>query len=105
MKNTFALKLLSLALALTMLSSCFVFLPASAIDIEEEPLPDFLWELDFNKMSSIDDNMGNSQYTIESKNLTLGEAHGKKALGITDNNGTYFINDVGNILDDYDTFP
>ena len=75
-----------------------------AIDIESEPAPDFLWELDFNKMSSFDDNMGNEQYTIEGRGVELGEAHGKKSLGINDASGVYFINDVGNIIDDHDTF-
>lgn len=77
---------------------------AHAVDIEEEPAPDFLWELDFNKMTSFDDNRGSSQYTIEGTNVSLGEAHGKRALGITDKNGVYFINDMDKILDDYDTF-
>ena len=90
---------------LTMLLALFLCaFGVCAIDIEDEPAPDFLWELDFNKMSGFDDNMGNSQYTIEGKNVTLGDAHGKKALGITDASGVYFINDAGNIIDNYDTF-
>ena len=60
--------------------ACLLGLPAFAVDIEKEPAPDFLWELDFNKMSSINDNMGNPQYTIDGNNVVLGEIHGKKAL-------------------------
>jgi hypothetical protein len=93
-----------LTLVLSMLLLCLSALTPLAVDIEDEPAPDFLWELDFNKMSSIDDNLGNPQYTIESHNLSLVDAYGKRALGVKDKNCTYFINDVGNILDDYDTF-
>ena len=84
--------------------ACLLSVATLAIDIEKEPAPDFLWELDFEKMSSIDDNMGNSQYTIEGRNVSLGDTHGKKALGITDASGQYIIKDVGNIIDDHDTF-
>lgn len=100
------LKLRSLAflLAVITLMSCVVALPTAAIDIEEEPLPDFLWELDFDKMSSITDNMGSSDYTIEGKNVKLLDAHGKKALGVVDGSCHYIINDVNNLLNKYDTF-
>lgn len=91
-------------LALIVLLGAVCTTSTKAIDIEEEPAPDFLWELDFNKMADIEDNTGNPQYTIEGKNVTLGDFHGKKSLGVTDNCCTYFINDIGNILDDYDTF-
>ena len=91
-------------LALMMIAPAFVALPVSAVDIDEEPLPDFLWELDFNKMSSITDNMGSSEYSIEGKNVKLVEAHGKKALGIVNGSGHYIINDLAPILNDYDTF-
>ena len=98
------LKRLTVTVVILTVMACLLGLPAFAVDIEKEPVPDFLWELDFNKMSSINDNMGNPQYTIEGKNVTLGEVYSKKALGITDNNGVYYINDTGNIIDDYDTF-
>ena len=103
--NKKTMRVLAVVLSLMMLSSCFASLPVSAIDIEEEPLSDFLWELDFNKMSSITDNMGNADYTIDgSKNVKLVDAHGKKALGVVDKNCTYVINDVGSRLDEYDSF-
>lgn len=93
----------TVAIALVALFAC-LFCPATfSINIEDEVLPDFLWELDFEKMSSIDDNMGSEQYTIEGKNVVLGEAHGKTALGITETNGVYFIDDTEHIIDDYDT--
>ncbi len=97
-------KLSALLLALVMLLSCFMSYPTSAIDIEEQPLPDFLWELDFNKMSSITDNMGSTDYTLEGKNVKLMDAHGKKALGVVNGSCHYIINDVNNLLDKYDTF-
>lgn len=99
--NGFWIAMLSLTVILCM---ALGMIGSVAVDIEDEPAPDFLWELDFDKMSSIDDNMGNPGYTIESKNLELVEAHGKKTLGINDGNCVYFINDTVNILDDYDTF-
>ena len=95
---------LTLVLAIVMLASCFVALPVSAIDIEEEPLSDFLWELDFNKMSSITDNLGNTDYTLEGKNVILTEAHGKKALGVVDRSCNFIITDLNSQLDEYDSF-
>ena len=96
-------KILSV-IATALLVVCSLVPSVAAIDIEDEPAPDFLWELDFNKMSSINDNMGNPQYTIDGNNVTLGEIHGKKALGITNANGQYLIKDTGNIINQYDTF-
>lgn len=104
MKNkNILLRLMSVLMIFVMLSGTFVLSP-SAIDIEEESPADFLWELDFSKMSDIDDNMGNAQYTLEGKNVTLADAQGKKALSIINKNGTYTVNDIGNIFDDYNTF-
>ena len=97
-------KILAAVLALLMLSSGLSLLPISAVDIEEEPMSDFLWELDFNKMTDISDNMGNADYTIEGKNVNLTDAHGKKALGVVNKNCSYVITDVNSLLDDYDTF-
>ena len=91
------------AIAILMAAVCLLSMPSFAVDIEKEPAPDFLWELDFEKMKSWDDNMGNPQYTIEGNNVTFGEAHGKKTLGVKNANCVYFINDQGNIIDDYDT--
>ena len=98
------LKRLTVTVVILTVMACLLGLPAFAVDIEKEPVPDFLWELDFNKMSSINDNMGNPQYTIDGNNVTLGEIHGKKALGITNANGQYLIKDTGNIINQYDTF-
>ena len=99
-----SMRALALLLVLVMLASSVIALPTSAIDIEEAPLPDFLWELDFNKMSSITDNMGSSDYTLEGKNVNLVDAHGKKALGVVNGSCHYIINDVNNLLNKYDTF-
>ena len=98
------LKRLTVTVVILTVMACLLGLPAFAVDIEKEPVPDFLWELDFNKMSSINDNMGNPQYTIDGNNVVLGEIHGKKALGITNANGQYLIKDTGNIINQYDTF-
>ena len=98
------LKRLTVTVVILTVMACLLGLPAFAVDIEKEPVPDFLWELDFNKMSSINDNMGNPQYTIDGYNVALGEIHGKKALGITNANGQYLIKDTGNIINQYDTF-
>ena len=67
MKNKNLVRILSLAIALVMLASAFMSLPVSAVDIEEQPLPDFLWELDFNKMTDAFDNRGSTDYTLEGK--------------------------------------
>jgi len=102
--NRISARLLALLMVLMMLSSVFAALPVSAIDIEEEQLPDFLWELDFNKMNDVFDNRGSTDYTLEGKNVKLLEAHGKKALGVVNGSCQYFINDVNNLLNKYDTF-
>ena len=104
MKNkNILLRLTSILTSALMLFGVLAISP-SAVDIEEEAPADFLWELDFAKMSDFSDNMGNAQYTLEGKNVTLDEAQGKKALSIINKNGTYTINDVDNIFDDYNTF-
>lgn len=97
-------RLLAFFMTLIMLSSVLAVFPASAVDINEELLPDFLWELDFNKMSDAFDNRGSTDYTLEGKNIKILEAHGKKALGVVNGNCQYFINDVNNLLNKYDTF-
>lgn len=104
MNRKLTARALAVMLALMMIASAFVALPVAAVDIDEEPLPDFLWELDFNKMSDITDNMGSTEYSIEGKNVKLVEAHGKKSLGIVNGSGHYIINDLAPILNDYDTF-
>jgi hypothetical protein len=105
MKNMrISARALALVMALIMLSSVFAALPVSAINIDDQPLPDFLWELDFNKMSDAFDNMGSTDYTLEGKNINILEAHGKKALGVVNGSCQYFINDVNNLLNKYDTF-
>ena len=81
------LRLTSILIVFIMLLGFIPALPASAIDIEEESPPDFLWELDFAKMSDYSDTMGNLQYTLEGKNVTLSDVYGKKALSIIDKNG------------------
>ena len=103
MKNKSLVRVLSLALIVTMLSSFFC-LPSLAVDIEEEPLSDFLWELDFNKMSDINDNRGSTDYSLEGKNVSLVEAHGKKALGVVEKNCNYIVTDLNSQLDEYDSF-
>ena len=55
MKNRkLSFRALALVLVLLFVSSSIVALPASALLIDEVPPEDFVWELDFNKMSSID---------------------------------------------------
>ncbi|MBQ7292756.1 MAG: hypothetical protein IJW79_03340 [Clostridia bacterium] len=103
-KDCLLLRILTVALAVVTLGGA-VCLPAAAVDIEEEPLSDFLWELDFNKMSDIADNRGSTDYTVEAhKNLQLTDAHGKKALSVVEKNCTYIINDLNSQLDEYDSF-
>lgn len=102
--NRLTVKALALLLTLVMLGSTLMALPTAAIDINENPLPDFLWELDFNKMTDAFDNRGSTDYTLEGKNIKIVEAHGKKALGVVNGSCQYFINDVNNLLNKYDTF-
>jgi hypothetical protein len=104
MKKGLLIRAWALLLAFLMLSASFLCLPSFAIDIDEEALDDFLWELDFDKMTDISDNMGSTDYTISGKNTNLTEAHGKKALGVVNKNCNYTITDVNNLLDDYDSF-
>ena len=96
--NRLTVKALALLLTLVMLGSTLMALPTAAIDINEDQLPDFLWELDFNKMTDAFDNRGSTDYTLEGKNIKIVEAHGKKALGVVNGSCQYFINDVNNLL-------
>ena len=110
-------KLSSRALALTLvllfICSSVVTLPTSALGLDEVPPEDFVWELDFNKMSSITDNLGSTEYSLSLKMdgtkeanfpLSLAEKDGKKCLTIENGCGTYFIHDENNVLADYSTF-
>ena len=97
-------RFISVLIALVTFVNLFPALPSSAIDIEDIPPADFVWELDFSKMNDLYDTMGNTSYTLEGKNVTLAESQGKKALSIINKNGLYTINDVENLLDDYNTF-
>ena len=104
MKNkNILLRLTSVLTSALMLFGVLAISP-SAVDIEETAPSDFLWVLDFSEMSDFSDNMGSTQYTLEGKNVTLDEAQGKKALSIINKNGTYTVNDLDNIFDDYNTF-
>lgn len=103
-KKHLSVKMTALLLVLLMILSSIIVLPTAAVDINEEPLPDFLWELDFNKMSSITDNRGSTDYTLSGQNVKLTDAHGKKSLGVVNGNCQYLINDVNNLLNQYDTF-
>ena len=109
----FSSRALALLLTLTFILSAVVALPASAMDINEIPPEDFVWELDFDKMSSITDNLGSNEYSLSLKPngsndaefpLSLTEKDGKKCLAIENGNGTYFIHDDNNVLADYSTF-
>ena len=102
--NQLKMRALALVLVLVMLVSSVLVMPTAAIDIEEQPLPDFLWELDFNKMTDAFDNRGSTDYTLEGKNVKLLDAHGKKALGVVNGSCQYFINDINNLLNKYETF-
>ena len=97
-------RFISVLIALVTFVNLFPALPSLAIDIEDIPPADFVWELDFSKMNDLYDTMGNTSYTLEGKNVTLAESQGKKALSIINKNGLYTINDVENLLDDYNTF-
>ena len=99
----FAKKLCALLLVSVVLP-LFPALPIAASDINETVLPDFLWELDFENMQSHTDNRGSDQYSLTGQNVSLTNAHGKKALSIVNANGAYFIEDTNCILDDYKTF-
>ena len=65
--HKFSSRLLAVLLTLTFIASCVVALPASAADLNETPPQDFVWELDFNKMSSITDNLGSTDYSLSLK--------------------------------------
>jgi len=92
----------------TLVASVAVF-PIQAIDIteEEEETDNFLWQIDFDQMSSLTDNRGNSQFKLSlnyTSTASLVDFDDRKVLQIKNSNNAYFINDVGNILDDYKTF-
>ena len=98
---------LSLLLALLILCGSFVAVPVSAVslDSELEKKEDILWELDFAKMQTVNDNLGNPGYTIDApKTVDFYEVDGQKCLGFKNSCGQYFINDVNNVLKDYDAY-
>lgn len=100
-------RFVALVTALVMIVPGLMVLPVSAIDIEDTTYRDFLWELDFDNMLNLVDNMGNTEYTLDtagSANVKMVTFDGRRALGIENSRGHYYIIDNNNILDDYETF-
>ena len=100
-------RFVALVTALVMIVPGLMVLPVSAIDIEDTTYRDFLWELDFDNMLNLVDNMGNTEYTLDtagSANVKMVTFDGRRALGIENSRGQYNIIDNNNILDDYETF-
>jgi hypothetical protein len=98
---------LSVLLALLMLCGSFVAVPVSAVSLDSEldKKEDILWELDFAKMQTVDDNLGNPGYSIQApKSVDFYEIDGQKCLGFKNACGQYFIDDVDNILKEYDAY-
>jgi hypothetical protein len=101
------ISLLSLLLALLMLGGCFVAIPTAAVSLNEdvETLDDILWELEFDKMADVLDNLGSTEYTLSKGNSTdLYEMDGQKCLGIKEADGTYYIEDTNNVLKEYEAY-
>ena len=108
-----SIRALALTLVLLFVCSSVVVLPTAALGLDEVPPKDFVWELDFDAMSSITDNMGSTEYSLSLKSngtneadfpLSLTEKDGKKCLAIENGCATYFIHDDNNVLADYSTF-
>ena len=75
---------MSVLLALLMLCGSFVAVPVSAVSLDSEldKKEDILWELDFAKMQTVDDNLGNPGYSIDApKSVDFYEIDGQKCLG------------------------
>ena len=90
-----------------MLGGSFAAIPASAISLNEstETIDDILWELKFDKMSDVLDNLGSSEYTLSKNNsVALYDVDGQKCLGIKSADGAYFIEDTNNVLKDYEAY-
>ena len=113
MKRNFSFfRTLSLLLSLLMLVSCIVVLPVAASDDlnaeEPEKLANICWDLDFNKMSSLTDNGGSSEFTITHtsafKRMTSPTDSTKKVMGIKNSTGNFKINDIGCVLNRYTSF-
>ena len=99
-------RMMAAVLALVMV--CSMIVPVAAADIEEVSIPDFVWELDFDKMTNLTDNRGSDEYELQTPGsgnfVTMTEFDGRKVLGIKQSRGQYYIVDSNNILDKYDTF-
>ena len=97
---------LSIILCLVALLSFCVALNIQAVDINgvEEKKEDFLWQLDFNQMSSLTDNKGSEDYSLEAKNAKKVTLEGQSVLSISKTSGYYYIRDTKNQLNTYDTF-
>ena len=59
----------AMLLCLFLVGSAFVQLPVSAAaDLNETEAPCFRWDIDFNKMASVEDNGGSDEYTLKASN-------------------------------------
>lgn len=99
--------MLSLLLALLMLGGSFVAIPTAAVSLDEDTkkIDDILWELKFDKMVDVTDNLGSTEYTLTKGNSTaLYEIDGQKCLGIKESADAYFIEDTNNVLKDYEAY-
>ena len=98
---------LSLLLAALLLVGSFVALPTAAVSLDEgiEKVGDTLWELAFDEMTDVLDNLGSTEYTLRKGGETaLYEMDGQKCLGIKATNGTYYIDDTDNVLKEYEAY-
>ena len=107
MKAKRGISVLSLLLAFIMLGGSFAAIPASAVSLNEsaETVDDILWELEFDKMANVLDNLGSKEYTLsKNSSVDLYEIDGQKCLGIKAADGAYFIEDTNNKLKDYEAY-
>ena len=101
------ISLLSLLLALLMLSGSFVAIPTAAVSLNEEveTMDDILWELEFDKMADATDNLGSTEYTLsKGDGVDLYEMGGQKCLGIKSSSSNYYIEDTNNVLKEYEAY-
>ena len=100
----------AMLLCLFLVGSAFVQLPVSAAaDLNETEAPCFRWDIDFNKMASVEDNGGSDEYTLKASNdkfklLPSPTDPSRAVMGIENYRGNFRVNDVGDTLDDCASF-
>ena len=93
--------------AIVLLVLSMLVLAVGAIDINESLMVEennFCWNVDFDTMSSLTDNKGSTEYTLEKNGGSLKTFEDETVFSVLNGSCAYFINDTNGALKEHDVF-